>query len=524
MLTSLLKEQEGDNAVFFERAVSLVSSIMYPLTELRDQGELELGASVIRQYLNLEKVVELSQRSDLSEKSLNAVHEYLRSLPGYNPDKSLQDQPPEVSKQFGFAQMYFTRALSSLSDTYGHIYWTTLGEIDYFDVIMNRRILVFMLPAIEKAGAERKNLGKIILSGIKDALAVGLGRHVEGDREDVLDNKPTSSAIPTSIILDEYGYMAVEDFAVLPAQGRSMGFSFAFGAQDWPGIKKAGEEEAGQVWSNTNIKWFGRLNDEESIEKCIKAAGEAYTTISAGFDRPRDGLGLDYIDNLSAQIEKRERVTTTDLQQQSEGEFHLLFKGKIIRGHSFFTAIQKLQKFRINRFIKVPPRTGESLLAAVTPGIDRPPRQDEQVPLLVKEAIQASPDDAKGEGRSKDDTRNTSQGGDNQATTTQSPSLINEHADLFTSDEQDGQAAKEQQAHTIRSTDELSDNFLDEVVRAEGQATYTGRGAQLADGEKVIEAALDTTNPDPVAKTAEAALDEGEKLLSAAVHELRGME
>ena len=46
--------------------------------------------------------------------------------------------------------MQLTRVFGSLADTYGHIIRTNLAEVDFKDVVLNRRILVVLLPALRK--------------------------------------------------------------------------------------------------------------------------------------------------------------------------------------------------------------------------------------------------------------------------------------------------------------------------------------------------------------------------------------
>ncbi len=196
-----------------------------------------------------------------------------------------------------------------------------------------------------------------------------------------------------------------------------------------------------------------------------------------------------------------------------------MFKGNIIRGHSFFTAMDRLKTFRINRFIKVPPRTGMSLLEAVTPGIDRPPRRDESVPVSRDDYVQAQAVD-------KDDTGdNEGPSGTQQAQTQTvatphdtptSPSLVSDYADLFPLETQDKETANEQQAHDVRGVSELVDHFLDDAARTEGKL--------IEAGEKMATDAANLANMSPLTKTAQIALNEGEELLSAAVNKLRGME
>ena len=59
-------------------------------------------------------------------------------------------QGSQVLEQHGFITMQLTRVFGSLADTYGHIIRTNLAEVDLKDVVLNRRILVVLLPALRK--------------------------------------------------------------------------------------------------------------------------------------------------------------------------------------------------------------------------------------------------------------------------------------------------------------------------------------------------------------------------------------
>ena len=62
--------------------------------------------------------------------------------------------------------MQLVRSFSSLADTYGHIIRVNLAEVDFKDVVLNRRILVVLLPALVKSPDELANLGIIIVSSL----------------------------------------------------------------------------------------------------------------------------------------------------------------------------------------------------------------------------------------------------------------------------------------------------------------------------------------------------------------------
>jgi intracellular multiplication protein IcmO len=354
ILTSMIPPPAGENAVFAERAIALVSAIMYPLVELRDAGKVMLGASTIREYLNFSKVIELANRRDVSEKSRSIVAQYLGSLPNYDPSLPAAQQDPESGRQFGFAQQYFTRSMSSLADAYGHIYWTEMGEVDFRDVVYSRRILVVLLPALEKAPAELANLGKIILSALREAISSGLGSKIEGTRQEVLEALPTASEVPMSLVLDEYGYMAVEGFSVVAAQARGLGIATVYAGQDWSGFKRGSETEAGQVWGNTRIKVIGALEDNESMRMLNEAIGEAVVSESSGYTIPSySSLGTSYADMQNASFTMRKRIDNLDLQGQLEGQVHILTRGSVIRGDLYYANPKLVNEMRVNRFLKV---------------------------------------------------------------------------------------------------------------------------------------------------------------------------
>ena len=250
--------------------------------------------------------------------------------------------------------MQLVRAFSSLADTYGHIVRTNLAEVDFKDVVLNRRILVVLLPALEKSPDELSNLGKIIVSSLKAMMAAGLGEDVEGDYRDVIERKPTNAPTPYICILDEYGYYAVQGFAVVPAQARSLGFSTIFAGQDLPAFQKASKEEAASIGANTNIKICMKLEDPtETWDFFTKTAGEAYVTKVDSFQNKEGGISNSYMDTKSSSFERRARVDLLDLKEQTEGEAHIFFRSKIVRARMFYANPKPVKKLNLNQFLKV---------------------------------------------------------------------------------------------------------------------------------------------------------------------------
>lgn len=326
LLVSLLPASEGDNKIFSERAISLISGLLPALTDLRDLGKMQIDPGTVRENMAFPSFAKLYRNNDVSKKSRDALKGFLESLPGYDENVEINAQPEEVTRQFGFSQAYFTRSLASLSDTYGHIYMVSLGEIDYQDAVLNGRILMTLLPSMEKSGEELSNLGKIVLTATRQGMVVGLGTIFEGSVEDVVHNLPTNSDIPYGVINDENAYMLVEGQEMINAQARGLGFGVITGTQDAPGMLENISRTTKQIFANSAIKQIMYLDDDETTELAVKFSGEANVMVRDGYEREGD-LG-NFFAGKQARIEKRHRLTATAIKAQGLGEAFIMYQGK----------------------------------------------------------------------------------------------------------------------------------------------------------------------------------------------------
>lgn len=377
LVVSLMGSSQGggDGDMWKGRAIAFVEALMRLLVYMRDDGAILLDANSIRNYFDLQRlesivIDKVFPRDDMESINIEQVpklvtdplRNYLNTLPGYNKEKKGK-QVSQVLEQHGFITMQLVRSFSSLADTYGHIIRTNLAEVDFKDVVLNRRILVVLLPALEKSPDELSNLGKIIVSSLKAMMAAGLGDEVEGDYRDVILRKPTNAPTPYMCILDEYGYYAVQGFAVVPAQARSLGFSAIFAGQDLPAFQKASKEEAASIGANTNIKICMKLEDPvETWDFFTKTAGEAYVTKVDSFQTKEGGISNSYMDTKSSSFEKRARVDLLDLKEQTEGEAHIFFKSKIVRARMFYANPKPVKQLKVNQFLKVEPPPDDYLM------------------------------------------------------------------------------------------------------------------------------------------------------------------
>lgn len=379
LVTSLMDSggQSGDGDMWKGRAISFVQALMKVLVAMRDDGHLLLDAHTVRNYFILEKLEQMVvdkmfpldngspvPLGDLPDVVLQPLKMYLDNLPGYVAAKK-GNQSGEVREQHGFITMQLTRVFSSLADTYGHIIRANLAEIDFKDVVLNRRILCVLLPALEKSPDELSNLGKIIVASIKAMMASGLGEDVEGTYQDVIQRKATTSPTPFVCIMDEYGYYAVKGFAVVPAQARSLGFSAIFAGQDLPAFQKVSKEEAASIGANTNIKICMKLEDPvETWDFFNKVAAEAYVTNVREFSINADSMTQTYMDTKSASVDKRGRIDILDLKDQVSGDAHIFFRSRIVRARMFFANPKPAKRMQVNQFLAIE-RPEESVLVAL---------------------------------------------------------------------------------------------------------------------------------------------------------------
>lgn len=364
-----------DGDMWKGRAIVFVEALMKILVFMRDKGAILLDANTVRNYFELprlESIVVDKQfprdnqepvtLADAPDVILEPIANYLKNLPGYDRSKKGK-QVSQVLEQHGFITMQLTKVFGSLADTYGHILRTNLAEVDLKDVVLNRRILVVLLPAFEKSPDELSNLGKIIVASLKSMLAAGLGEDVEGEYRDVVQRKPTNAPTPYLCVLDEYGYYAVPGFAVVPAQARSLGFSIIFAGQDLPAFQKASKEEALSIGANTNIKICMKLEDPlDTWEFFSKTAGESYVTKVDAFQTRPESIMNNYLDTRSASSEKRARIDLLDLKEQREGEAHIFFKSRIVRARMFYADPKPVKRMRLNQFLKVSPPLSRVLI------------------------------------------------------------------------------------------------------------------------------------------------------------------
>jgi intracellular multiplication protein IcmO len=367
LLASQLGEQAANdsNGVFRERAVALIGTIVPVLVWLRDNKGVSLNIEVIRFSIELrwiwrlamekrfalrdpetgaETVIDVSD--EIPEDIIWPLKAYLGELPGYDPavplDKQRGDEP---SKQHGFAQFYFTATFTQLAVSLGHVFKVETGDIDMRDVVLNRRILVVILPALENSDQTLAALGKLVVASLRGMMAQLLGASLEGDYTEV--DKPGMGPAPFPVVLDELAYYATSGLDRMLAMGRGLNMSFLLAFQEVSGIWARLGEKTASLLGNANLTIAMRQQDSGRTREWIeKSAGQTYVTQATSYHGAMDGA---YREARQAEVRPVSRVDWNDLTALIEGEAIVLFAGRRIYAKLFHAQIDDSGPKRLGR-------------------------------------------------------------------------------------------------------------------------------------------------------------------------------
>jgi hypothetical protein len=258
IMTTMLPKAYGDGAMWQERAIALMSCIINALVWLRDHDDQPLTISEIRSHLVFKTLIKLEERlmtAGAPHKVRSELKFYLESLPGFLPEKGSK-QGQVTLDQHGYLSMQWTRTLTLLCSNYGHILDVWTPDIDIRDVILNRRILVILLPSLERSTSDIHNIGALMVGMIKSMLGQALRTPVEGGWVEVVDDRITNARYPFMIFMDEVGQYISDGMGLMAQQARSLNIGLVFSTQDFDSLYASNPRETEAIMANTNTKIF----------------------------------------------------------------------------------------------------------------------------------------------------------------------------------------------------------------------------------------------------------------------------
>jgi len=365
LVSSLMPESGGDNAMWQGLAIGMINAVIIGLYFKRWKDNVPIDAGILRDHIEMTQIIKLAKefegRQDAPQDLVfKPLETYLLNLPGLDWKQHVKMGQPvgeDTKKQHDFRSMQFLRQLTMLADTYGAIFKHQIPEVEMLDVVLNRRILVVMIPSLEKSEEESQGVGKLVVASLKLMMALTLGSKVEGDYADIIDSKPTNAPSPFPVILDELGYYFTKGLAVMFAQARSLGFTMVAAGQDIPAMSKgSNKEEAESVIANTKYKIGLAMEDPDRTgDLLIKTADKAVVAETAGYTGTAGNVSTSYRDMMNVSLQERNRLTLSELRALNSGEGVLMWQDKLIRYNTFYAfGSAKLAKSgRLNHLIKL---------------------------------------------------------------------------------------------------------------------------------------------------------------------------
>ncbi|WP_158803511.1 type IV secretory system conjugative DNA transfer family protein [Acidisoma sp. L85] len=368
LLASQLGEQRSDdaNGVFRGRAVGLIGTVAPVLVWMRDHRGISINIEKIRFALELPWIWTLAKNRiflvrdpktgtiiemPVPEMPLDIVYPllaYLGELPGYDISVPYNEQRSDKpSEQHGYALMYFTATFSQLSISLGHIFKVESGDVDMRDIVLNRRILVVNLPALENSDDTLAALGKIVVAGLRGMLAQLLGARLEGDAKEIFALKPSAGDSPFYVVFDEVAYYATSGMDRMLAMGRGLNVVFWLAFQELSGIWARLGEKTQSLLGNANLTIAMRQQEANRTREWLqKTAGE--TAVMQATTYHGGGVGQ-YREAQHAEVRQVSRVDWQDLQNLLEGEAVVLFGGRRIYAKVFHAKLDTSGPTRLNR-------------------------------------------------------------------------------------------------------------------------------------------------------------------------------
>lgn len=376
MTQTIMSLVAGGDEFWKGRAAALLSAQTAVMTYQRDKWRIPASlmrledlmsmTNLANVYLKAKEVAEDSENYNpnspdyLPEYIIRNLFLLLESI-GYNPAVPVKEQHPDVEKQFNYMSMQFTKILGSLTGEYGYIFNTEGGEINLRDILLNRRILVQLLPSLEKSQSELRQLGGITVTAWKQAFVSLLGDKVEGEIASILESSPTRSRIPFFWMNDEWGQIATEGASVIPAQARALGVCAGFAGQDKDGFMKGDPKDAESTIKNLGIHIGMKLKDAESTyEIFAKKAGQVDLLMSTGKNATKGSFSEE---NTHYSYQKVNLIDYKDFEAQKEGMAHLIMGGKVVRSRFMYVNIKPKSNDQIfvNQFLSVPRPTQQDI-------------------------------------------------------------------------------------------------------------------------------------------------------------------
>lgn len=352
LLTLFLPDENGGGGssdFFRKRADALIRGMAHVFVWVRDQLGIPIVSETIRaMFSEIEALRDLVERRrfrfynfetdgfdsvDLPKafpkNLLSPVEFYVRETGGFTSTASLADQA-KVREQHSYVVGGFAKTFTQMGSSLRHIFHCTVPDVDFHDVLFNRRLLVVMLPSLENHPDTNAALGNAVITARRYAMSAALGSSIEGKYGDLVTHRPSAAHTPYVSVDDETGYYVSRGQDIQMAQGRELNISLLLSFQEVGSIYAAlGRDRSVPLLGNPKLKIIQNLEDAGPTKEWVESmGGTMQVSMLPGYDTS-SAVGM-VRDQQRADIRDVKRVDWNDIQRLERGQGIILFRGRRI--------------------------------------------------------------------------------------------------------------------------------------------------------------------------------------------------
>ncbi|MFK5892240.1 MAG: TraM recognition domain-containing protein [Pseudomonadota bacterium] len=324
IILGLLPSSNGQNSVFVQRATVLgkiANELVYEKAANTDDENNRVSLQAMRKMLNLKELKSSLSSTWLKRQQLrDEVTYYLRDLQ-VDINNSKKDPKDKSMEQHMYAQMYFTKGLSTLTDSFGFIFNKQYGDYVWSDILNRKRSIYQLIPAIDKSETEMEYISKIHAQLILNAVKTFLDPKIQGRGHEINQRKHVDFL--SKLIIDEFTFLVDSSVPIWIAQVRSMYIAVGVYFQSLQLTEEINKKVMIAIENISGTLSVGQTNDEKARDVVIKAAGQ--TTVARPKHVERDKYSYKYRISKTLDLEKVNIFEHDDIIQQTYGESHTVF-------------------------------------------------------------------------------------------------------------------------------------------------------------------------------------------------------
>jgi len=237
--------ERDENDLWMGKKISFLSGLIMALVYKRDTDKSVLPLELIKEYLDLNKFIELSQ-SELPHHIKSAMKGYLKILPDFDLENPMNETTLEFHKFI----------ISKIHDFIDEILNLNILSNDINSIHIGR--LLDRDKSIYIFNAEKKIHQQFLTSLIKQNFAKKLGTRLEGQPQIY------KGLVSLYNIFMRECYLT-KGISIMPAQARSLGMSMTYSYFSLTKMKELLDKECASLIVNCNTKIIG-AKEHDSID------------------------------------------------------------------------------------------------------------------------------------------------------------------------------------------------------------------------------------------------------------------